>query len=585
MKKSNKFSKLIIDNFRFICGGLSIFVAFLFPYFEGASPDALTQIFSLATLSVAALMFRTSAISPVMLAALMAVVLMIVLQPIHYPGSQIAGVAGLSLAGVASCVGVRLQREPQKLTWVLAAILAAGFVNAVEGLLQWLGLVGNLSPWVIEPAHRGLAYGAFRQRNLFATFLCVSALCTVWLHHRRRITEPMAWFLLLILVFGIAASSSRTGILEVIALGFFGVVWRKQQKSSVTRLLVGQPLLLGCALLVLPVAARLHGFEFVSGAERVTQANEDARLIIWSNAIELIFQRPWLGWGWAEIGYGHYVTLFEKRYDGLIDNLHSLPLQFAVAFGLPAVIVLIYAVSNVFIFKKLIKFKPVSIRGSDTQISERSFAWGILLVIVGIHSMLEYPLWYAGFLFLTGLALGYVLPDRIYNNSFIIYERWVERLTKIITLALLILAFLAWQQYSRVLPIYKTPFTNDREARFTATRDALVRASGSWLFQAQLDFATLDSLEVTSQNAIEVKKLAEKLLHYSAEPRVIEPLLLSLWHLNEVALLHFHAKRFCVAFPTAFQRWSNVYENHPMFITVRRTVYGCRPVISQNYQG
>ena len=571
--------KIPVEKNKFILGGLFVCFAWLFPFFEGASPDALPQIFSLAMLSAAALLFGMRAISKIVVAAITAMIFLVALQPSHYPAEQVAGIAGLLLASVGCYVGANLQRKPQGLTWMLAAIVAAAIVNAIEGLLQWFGLVGNLTPWVLEPAHRGLSYGAFRQQNLFATFLCVGSLCTVWLFYKRCLSESMAWFLLLFLMFGVAASGSRTGILEVVALGGCGLLWRMQQTPGVRRLLLGQLVLLGGALLALPVAARWHGFNFLSGAERVAQSNQDTRFVIWGNAVELISQRPWFGWGWRETGYGHYVTLFENRYQGALENVHNLPLQLAVEFGLPFTIVLFCTAYFAIFYTNSTLIGSIDRGGSDSQASERSFAWGILLLIVGIHSMLEYPLWYAGFLFVTGISVGYLLPSRSHNKLSITFESWSERIAKVIALGLLTLAFVAWQQYARVLPIYKTPFTNDREVRHTATRHALANASSSWLYQGQLDFTILGFTEVTSQNAFEVRQLAEKVLHYSAEPRVIQPLLLSLWYLNDDPSLRFHAHRFCIAFPVAFQRWSQDYANHPMLIAAERSADGCLSTI------
>ena len=74
--------------------------------------------------------------------------------------------------------------------------------------------------------------------------------------------------------------------------------------------MVGEFIFLGLAIFALPFAADLHGFGFYFfGFGRTVQASKYNRLVIWSNSIEMIFQHPWLGWGWHELGYAHYCDL------------------------------------------------------------------------------------------------------------------------------------------------------------------------------------------------------------------------------------------------------------------------------------
>ena len=52
-----------------------------------------------------------------------------------------------------------------------------------------------------------------------------------------------------------------------------------------------------------------------------------------------------------------------------------------------------------------------------------------------------------------------------------------------------------------------------------------------------------------------MRQRTEKLLHFSAEPPVIVPLLASLKLLGDTSAIQFHAERFCRAFPAAYARW------------------------------
>ena len=64
------------------------------------------------------------------------------------------------------------------------------------------------------------------------------------------------------------------------------------------------------------------------------------------------------------------------------------------------------------------------------------------------------------------------------------------------------------------------------EARNAAYRgDTAAKVGGTWLFRDQVRFAYVTTVPVTRANAAAVYPMAEDLLHFSPEPRVIEPLI------------------------------------------------------------
>src|SRR5204863_9258437 len=116
-----------------------------------------------------------------------------------------------------------------------------------------------------------------------------------------------------------------------------------------------------------------------------------SRFAIWSNTLALIAQHPWLGVGFGEFNFAWSLTPFPHRPTAFFDHTHNLPLQFAVELGLPlATLVLAlmaYALWHAFVGGR---------RAPDAQgLLLRSAFMMVLLMVV--HSMLEYPLWYAYF--------------------------------------------------------------------------------------------------------------------------------------------------------------------------------------------
>ena len=103
--------------------------------------------------------------------------------------------------------------------------------------------------------------------------------------------------------------------------------------------------------------------------------------------LDLIAQHPWTGWGWGELSFAHYSTLYQgPRFTEILDNAHNLPLHLAVELGIPAALLICGGFGWL-----VLAARPW--RETDPA---RLMAWGLLGVIV-LHSLLEYPLWYGPF--------------------------------------------------------------------------------------------------------------------------------------------------------------------------------------------
>jgi hypothetical protein len=112
-------------------------------------------------------------------------------------------------------------------------------------------------------------------------------------------------------------------------------------------------------------------------------------------------------------------------------------------------------------------------------------------------------------------------------------------------------AYAAWD-YHRISQLYLAP-----EARDAAYRhDTATKVGGTWLFRDQVRFAYVTTVPVTRANAAAVFPMAEDLLHFSPEPRVIEPLIESASLLGEDGVAAAHIRRYRAAFPQEFAAWS-----------------------------
>jgi hypothetical protein len=193
----------------------------------------------------------------------------------------------------------------------------------------------------------------------------------------------------------------------------------------------------------------------------------------------------------------------------LLDNAHNLPLHLALEFGLPFAVASC-AFAAYWVYQQ----------GKAHALTHAQRIGFAMLLVLGLHSMLEYPLWYGPFQMTLGLALGLWAG----NAQATLKEGEFEAGThsQIFPMLLCSTLFLgclyaAWD-YNRVAQIYRKP-----EMRDAAYRDnPMQAASQSWLFKNQVDFARLMTQPITQENAQETYNLAMRVLHYSPEPRVVE---------------------------------------------------------------
>jgi len=276
--------------------------------------------------------------------------------------------------------------------------------------------------------------------------------------------------------------------------------------------------------------------------------------MLWSNVLQLIAQKPWLGWGWGELDYAHFITLYnEPRFCDILDNAHNLPLHLAVELGVPAALL----VCGGFVWW-MVRQKPWTERDATRQM-----AWAVMAVIL-LHSMLEYPLWYGPFQMAFGicvLLLWRQKPPLDAANSSKKASNWPIALILRAQVAIFLIAlviFAAWD-YRRISQIYLEP-----ESRAAAYRtDTLNKIRGSWLFADQVLFAELLTTPLVLANAEWTFNTAKQLLHYSPESRVVEKLIESAVLLGKDEEALAYLARYKAAFPKEHALWANASPKWP----------------------
>jgi O-antigen ligase len=428
--------------------------------------------------------------------------------------------------------------RPEFVRMVALAWLAAAALSTAMALLQFFGQAEYFAP-LISASAVGEAFANLRQRNQFASLTVIGMASLLWLRPHRLGRWP-AFAAICWLAIGNAATTSRTGLTQMLVLGVLACAWRGPRRERAVLWITGLLAYAAAAVLLPPLlevttgAAGNRLWERVAGVDACS-----SRTVLWSNVLHLIAQRPWLGWGWGELDYAHYMTLYDgARFCDILDNAHNLPLHLAVELGLPAALLtcggLIWGV---------VRSRPWA--EADQA---RQMAWAVLAVIA-IHSMLEYPLWYGPFQIAFGLCLGLLWPAP--SGS----ERREITLAANRLLALFVCAGCAYAfwDYRRVSQIYLPPESRAPQYR----EDPLPQIRNSWLFRSQALFAELTITPLTRENAAWTYDTALALLHYSPEPRVIEKLIESAVMLGLDSEAMVHIARMRAAFPEAYAAWAH----------------------------
>ncbi|WP_296925120.1 PglL family O-oligosaccharyltransferase [Polaromonas sp.] len=436
-------------------------------------------------------------------------------------------------------------------SWLASAWLFAALVSSLVGLCQYFGEATGFAPWMSQ-AGPGEAVGNLRQRNHFASLTNIGLMALVWFvatrdsnGHWRVLGVPIA----ALLAVACAASSSRTGLLQlafILAMLYWWGMWRK---PGVHRLMVTAIMAYALAMLALPWMVGLDISEH--GMVARLQAGDLAcagRLTLWSNVLTLIGEKPWLGWGWGELDYAHYMTLYPgARFCDILGNAHNLPLHLAVELGIP------FAATVCIVLSWLV-WRARPWRETDPL---RQMAWAVL-ALIGLHSLLEYPLWYGPFQMTVGLCVYLLWMKRTGfgdrsdspqpQGAGAGVARHVFGVAGVILLAAV--AYGAWD-YHRVSQIYRAP-----AQRHPAYREnTLEKISATRLFRREAEFAALSLTPLTPANALQIYAQSRELLHFSPEPRVIEKVIESAVVLGRDEEALRHLARYRAAFPLNHAKW------------------------------
>ena len=321
-------------------------------------------------------------------------------------GLALSGLGMLLAAGLLLLAGAAVRAGPRALPlfvlfcggWVVAGVL-----NAAIGALQVFAPGFPDGQWIARSGLAGRAVGNMRQPNHLSSLLLWAAIALVPLLELGRLRRGLGRGLFVLMCFAVVLTASRTGVLGIGLLALWGLLDRRLSRPTRGLLLLA-PLFYALAWAGLAAWAEMSRHAF-GGETRLAEADlSGSRFGIWANTLELIRRQPWTGVGFGEFNLAWSLTPFPGRPTAFFDHTHNLPLQLAVELGLPlAALVLALLVAALWRAWRLASRQA----DAAAAVTQRS-AW-MMLLLIALHSQLEYPLWYAYFLLPTAWLFGYAL--------------------------------------------------------------------------------------------------------------------------------------------------------------------------------
>jgi hypothetical protein len=447
--------------------------------------------------------------------------------------------------------------------WLLAAIL-----NSIIGLFQYFGSVSML---LIARVPLGDAAGNMRQTNLLATLQVMSLLALVWLWRtgglpfkKTIIKNGIAVLLATIILAGLAATASRIGMVELAAavLITIGYAWNSPKRMEESNARLGLPLrriasvgfiALAFYLIVMVfLPFTLHDAEGLQGRDLIhrwayAEDSCNSRFTLYRNVLHLISLKPWTGWGWGNLAWANFATLYDgKRMCApWLDNAHDLPLHLAVTLGIPAAIIICAG-----ILYAIWRNRPWREHHPDRQL-----AWGVLLMI-GLHSLVEYPLWYGPFQIAVVICLVLLWHTRPAARSATAImpgarNRAIGLSTGLAVLMLAAAGYATWD-YWRISQIFIPEAMRAPQWR----KDPVTPALKSWLFADQVRFRLVWGTPVTRENAAQMLPMAILATHLGPNPKVIGKIVESAALLGHTDLASAYLQRFQSAMPAEYRQWA-----------------------------
>lgn len=353
---------------------------------------------------------------------------------IHFLGDALISSFYLAAFGFAIAIGSNLAkaRGSQLVEGLAWAFLVAALISVVLGLHQWLESP-QLGIWLMDMRPGGRPYANLAQPNNFATLSCIGLAAALYLRERGHFGRTVLYLLAFLLLAGVAMTRSRMAFFIMVAIAAW-ILWGRKKlglKCSTIEVFAG----LGVFVLLWSGWATLSEWLYLSADSTMvrlgTSFGGEIRLVLWQQMIDALSRQPWFGYGWNQVSVAQIAVAADHPNTVFTEFSHNLILDLLIWNG---VIVggAVLAAAGWWLFTRMRRINSLE-------------SWFALLVIlvVGTHSLFEFPHAYAYFLLPVGLCIGIADLPRTTNARL---PRWAFSLGTVIGIAMLGWVFFEYQR-------------------------------------------------------------------------------------------------------------------------------------------
>ena len=346
----------------------------------------------------------------------------------------------------------------------LLGVLVAALFNSGVALIQSFAPNWTNDSWIAStaPAISSLVDhgserigGNLRQPNQLATLMIWGLLAATFLLRRRAALWLAVSLPLLATLF---ATGSRVGVLSLVLIVGVALLRSRRARAWPRATWLAAGLI---ALVLLWFAA--SAFTRATAEPALAQ-----RLALWRDVWTLIQHSPWIGVGWGQLNFAWTLTPLPARAPDVFDHAHSLPLNLAAELGWP-------------VAAGVLALLALTLWRARGAIRSREGATALLmLAAILLHSLFEYPLWFAYFLLPSAFLLAWLAcsgaagetDDAVLHSH--TPARWsmmtASIIAKAISIACIAISVYAWNEYQKITAIYSQ--TTNAGALRAAVSDA-----------------------------------------------------------------------------------------------------------------
>lgn len=469
----------------------------------------------------------------------------------------------------------------------------------LPGLAQWLAAHFPLYSELISYPSTGRVFGNLRQPNHYATAVALGLAGLAWWAPRLRVSA--VWAAVIGMSWALVVCGSRTGMVQAVVASILVLIavrgaWRSPRWAP----LVAVPVLYALWWLTLREADHLGWVSFLDAVTRQLDQPVNARALIWRNTWQVFMHLPWFGAGWGQLGWGLQHAAIHHALHPLpldnIDNAHDIILQLLAETGVVGTApVLVVALA--WLWRSARAWMQLGRAAPDSPTPLPLAAW-MGVAFLGLHSLVEYPLWYLYFLwvfaFLAGWMDGFGMPRTKAHAQSDQLPRALglpRPAAQVIGVLAVVLVAKAGYDYG----VTNTVYGADR----TAASQAIAQAQRSDLyFRPLIGFAQASGIQVrASDSRVELLReqaAIDRVSHAYGDPNLLIRRILLLTRLGHpqsaLELAHYTANAFWVHAPglakqlpaQAAQAGLSTQQTAPLLAALKRAPVLRRIVVPTN---